>query len=85
MPSDTDARTGLTTEGYVRDVGNGCLELEPRLPSDAIREEYMFERVLNEAGDAQSVVVICGILHSHELAKRFRSSESNKVEVEPWP
>jgi hypothetical protein len=81
----SDARTGLTTEGYQRDVGSGWVELEPRLPSDTIREEYMFERVIKEAGDAQSITVICGILHSEELAKRFRRSGTNKVEVEPWP
>lgn len=80
----SDARTGLTTEGYQRDLGNGWVELEPRLPSDTIREEYMFDRVLEEAGNAQSIIVICGILHSEELAKRFRVNDSSTVEVEPW-
>jgi len=80
-----DATTKLTAEGYQRDVGDGWVELEPRLPSDSIREDYMFDRVLGEAGYAQSIVVICGILHSEELAKRFRRNSANKVEVEPWP
>jgi hypothetical protein len=78
------ARTVLLEEGYQRDVGNGWAELEVRVPSDVIREQFMFDRVQENAGDADRIVVICGIIHSEKLAERFRDTGA-QVEVEIWP
>jgi len=74
----------LLEEGYQRNVGDGWVELEPRLPSDVAREQFMFDRVQEHAGDAHSILVICGIIHSEKLAERFRGFGAH-VEVEIWP
>ncbi|MGB7641880.1 MAG: hypothetical protein WBL82_11395, partial [Terriglobales bacterium] len=79
-----DAKTELTAQGYQRNVGNGWVQLEARIDSDKIREQYMFERVTQEIHDAQSVIVICGIIHSVQLAAIFRRDSDNDVEVELW-
>jgi hypothetical protein len=78
------AKTVLLEEGYQRDVGNGWVELEVRLPSDVDREQFMFDRVQENIGDADSVLVICGIIHSEQMAERFRGIGA-RVEVEVWP
>ena len=53
-----------------------------------VREESMFQQTMANAGEAQSVLVICGRQHLEGLAKLFRNS-SCTVEVldlknEPW-
>jgi hypothetical protein len=78
------ARTVLLEDGYQRDLGNGWVELEVRLPSDVVREQFMFDKVQEHVGDADSILVICGIIHGHKLAERFRRSGAS-VEVETWP
>lgn len=78
------ATTVLLEEGYQRDVGNGWVELEVRLPSDEIREQFMFDRVQQNVGGADSILVICGIIHSEKLGERFREIGA-QVEVEIWP
>jgi hypothetical protein len=79
-----DACTQLTEDGYQRGVGNGWVLITHRLPSDEIREQYMFDRVMQEVGDAESVLVVCGIAHSRQLAERFRHEAGNVVEIEYW-
>ena len=66
------ARTTLLEEGYQRDVGNGWVELEMRVPSDVIREQFMFDRIQENAGDADRIIVICGIIHSEKLSEKIR-------------
>lgn len=39
-----------------------------------VREEYMFRQTMANAGEAQSVLVICGRKHMEGLAKLFRNS-----------
>lgn len=78
------ARNVLLEEGYQRNVGDGWVELEPRLPSDVAREQSMFDKVQEHAGDADSILVICGIIHCEKLAERFRGIGA-QVEVEIWP
>src|SRR5258708_13498857 len=79
-----DARTQLTEEGYQRIVRDGWVELEPRLKSDEVREEYMLQRTMDEAGDAESILVICGIVHSAELADRFPDLPEIMFMVQVW-
>jgi hypothetical protein len=79
-----EAKTQLDDAGYQIDLKNGWVELEPRVASDEIREDYMFDRTLREAGNTKSIILICGIIHSVKLAERFRSAHANHVEVELW-
>lgn len=79
-----DAKTKLLDEGYQQDVGDGWVQLQPRLPSDAIREQFMFDSVQQNAGGKDSVLVICGIMHGEKLAERFRQTGA-AVEVQNWP
>jgi hypothetical protein len=46
---------------------------ERRLPSDAIREEYMVWRATTEAKkvNAANILILCGSIHAEEMAKRF--------------
>ena len=60
------------------------VELEVRVPSDVIREQFMFDRIQENAGDADRIIVICGIIHSEKLSERFRETGA-QVEVEIWP
>ncbi|MGD0569946.1 MAG: hypothetical protein ABSA78_16215 [Candidatus Sulfotelmatobacter sp.] len=79
-----DACSGLTEDGYQKEVGNGWVLVTHRLPSDEVREQYMFDRVMQEVGDADSVLVVCGISHSRQLAEKFRHEAGNVVEIEYW-
>jgi hypothetical protein len=79
-----DASTGLTEDGHQKEVGGGWVLIAHRVPSDEIREQYMFDKVMQEADGAESVLVICGISHSRQLAERFRQNASNVVEIEYW-
>lgn len=66
-----EARTCLTEEGYQRDLGNGWVEIEPRHESDKMRDEFMFNRVICDAGNAKSVLVLCGYNHLMQLKQKF--------------
>ena len=52
------------------------------------REEYMFERILAEAGDAESLLIICGRVHTAPLADRLRepghSVDTTDLQEENW-
>lgn len=52
------------------------------------REEYMVERILGEVGDAASILIICGRIHTAPLADRFReldhSVETTDLQDENW-
>jgi hypothetical protein len=79
-----DAKNQLTKTGHQKDAGNGWVHTSYRVPSDAEREKYMFDRVLAELKGADSVLIICGILHSLQIADLFSRNSSNTVEVEFW-
>lgn len=49
--------------GFYLDLKNGSHLFCPRVPSDLIREEYMFERALEGACNADSIMVLCGNFH----------------------
>src|SRR5258708_23687976 len=57
--------------GFCLDLRNGSHVFCPRVPSDAIREEYMFERAVEGASGAASIMVLCGNFHAEKLAARF--------------
>jgi hypothetical protein len=42
-----------------------------RVPSDAVREDYMVNCVITKAGAAKSILVLCGFNHGPELSARF--------------
>jgi hypothetical protein len=52
-----------------------------RVLSDYIREEYMLWRTLTNAGDAKSILVLCGFMHSESLGKLFER-EGHQVTVD---
>jgi hypothetical protein len=52
-----------------------------RVLSDYIRDEYMLWRTLTKAGKAQSVLVICGFMHSDNLGKLFQR-EGHEVTID---
>lgn len=79
-----DAKTELTEQFYQEQDRDGWLVRTYRLPSDEAREEYMVERVMQEVKGADSIIVVCGILHREQLAERLRRDPSNVVDVEFW-
>jgi hypothetical protein len=42
-----------------------------RVLSDGIREEYMLWCALTKAGEARSILILCGSSHADELRQRF--------------
>jgi hypothetical protein len=42
-----------------------------RIPSDAIREDYMVRYAMTKAGEAKSILILCGFNHGRELRDRF--------------
>jgi hypothetical protein len=48
----------------------------------------MFEKAIEEARDADSIIVICGRNHTSALASRFREAgrevEEADIQSEPW-
>jgi hypothetical protein len=42
-----------------------------RVPSDAIRENYMVNCAITKAGAAKSILILCGFQHGPELQARF--------------
>jgi hypothetical protein len=80
-------------ERTARGIPAGYNENSITPPSDCARwnrerEEYMAAKTIAEAGDADSVMVVCGWSHTQPLADRFESM-GHKVETadlrnEPW-
>jgi hypothetical protein len=64
-------KSHIGDDGYYSDYKDDSHVFVPRVPSDAVREQYMFERALEGAGNANSILVLCGHLHAPEVAKRF--------------
>jgi hypothetical protein len=79
-----DAKPRFTGEGYEKLAGGGWVTVQTRVASDAVREIYMFDRVVQESGGARSLMIICGIAHSQALAKLFREEYGDCVHIEPW-
>lgn len=52
------------------------------------REEYMFQKSIAEAGNAQSILVICGRNHTPVLARRFHEAghqvDAADIQSESW-
>lgn len=61
---------------------------EQKLVWQRQREDHMFERAFAEAGEAESVLILCGREHTEPLAERFRqaghSVEQYDVNREGW-
>jgi hypothetical protein len=56
---------------FYLDLKNGTHLFCPRVPSDAVREDYMRQRVIEGVGQANSVLVLCGNFHIEGLAVRL--------------
>ncbi|MGA7793176.1 MAG: hypothetical protein WCA19_09060 [Candidatus Acidiferrales bacterium] len=56
-------KTHLADDGFYVDLKNGRHRFSARVPSDAVREDYMVERAVEYAGEARSIMVLCGNLH----------------------
>jgi hypothetical protein len=63
--------------GFYLDLKNGSHLFCPRIPSDAVREDYMLDRALEGTGNATSIMVLCGSHHIEALAERFRGHQDN--------
>lgn len=52
------------------------------------REEYMADKTISEAGEAESVMVVCGWSHMQEFAERFQNAghtvEMTDLRNQPW-
>jgi hypothetical protein len=64
----------------IRRTQFGYLEVEHRIPEDHVREIYFVEETLRNVGDSQSVLILCGDMHTEELASKFRN-EGHIVET----
>ena len=78
----------MAKEGYYRDLGNNWFQFNPRVPSDDLREEYMYEKLRLHGRGADSIMVLCAIGHVVGLEKRFREA-GHAVRIEsvqnfPW-
>jgi hypothetical protein len=71
------AQTHFDPGGFYLDLKNGSHLFCPRIPSDKIRENYMLNRAVEGAGDATSIMVLCGSHHIEALAERFRGHHDN--------
>lgn len=45
----------------------------------------MFNSIRENAGHAERILIICGILHGNQLAESFRQIGGASVEIEIWP
>lgn len=81
---DDEAKTQLTKDGYERDVGGGWVDVEARVPSDTVREQYMVERIAQDGANATNVIVICGIAHSEVLREKLQEIHGDCVQVKRW-
>jgi hypothetical protein len=73
--------THAAADGFYLDLKNGSHRFAARVPSDAVREDYMVKRAIEYAGEARSIMVLCGNFHVEELAKRF-NARGNEVETD---
>jgi hypothetical protein len=69
--------THNAADGFYLDLKNGRHRFSARVASDAVREDYMVERAVEYAGEARSLMVLCGNFHVEELARRFRAHCDN--------
>lgn len=69
MSSEERDAFGITENQNNRPRAN-----ETRVSSDPIREEYMVRTALEKAGNARSVLILCGRIHADALAERFREA-----------
>lgn len=71
VPRLGTVQTHLASDGFYLDLQNGSHSYTPRVPSDAVREDFMFARALEGATGADRILILVGNLHVEELAKRF--------------
>jgi hypothetical protein len=57
----------------------GYIEIEHRVPADDIRENFFMDRTIERAGAAESVLVLCGDMHTEALATKFRANRHTVV------
>jgi hypothetical protein len=47
------------------------------VPSDEVKQDYLFEQAKERACNAVSILVLCGSLYVEELARRFKTHGDN--------
>ena len=57
------------------------VQIEHRVPEDDIREDCFVKKILSNACEAPSIVIICGDLHVQAL-KRKLEAHGHKVETD---
>jgi len=55
--------------------GDKTVAIFRRIPEDDIREEFMVSRAIEYAGNAESVLILCGDMHTGALKKKFEHRE----------
>jgi hypothetical protein len=77
MPKATRIELGMADEqkdrpfeGDISDEGVPTRRYK-RVPSDAIRENYMVNCAITKAGAAKSILILCGFNHAAELRTQF--------------
>jgi hypothetical protein len=73
IPVEGAIKTHSSSEGFYLDLKNGWHQFCPRVPSDTVREDFMFGRALEGARGATSIMVLCGNFHVEALATRFKA------------
>lgn len=51
--------------------GSQAVMIEHRIPEDNVREEFMVSKAIECSGEAESILVICGDMHSRALKQKF--------------
>ena len=84
IPPDERAAKNVPTD-YESDASKTP---EQKLEFHQQREEYMFQKTIEKAGEAKSLIVVCGRYHTPQLAKKFRDAghtvEEGDILNEPW-
>lgn len=53
---------------------------EQRIPEDEVRERFFVEKISREAGNAETILVVCGCGHAQPLKEKFQKL-AEQVEV----
>lgn len=62
--------------------GGKTFIIEHRIPEDETREEYFIEQAKRSAGDAQSILILCGDLHVEALKEKLERDGLHRVETD---
>jgi hypothetical protein len=56
---------------HAEQKGDEWVEIEHRIPEDDIREDFFVTETLQAAGNAESIIILCGDMHVHAVKKKL--------------